>query len=133
MTANGIHTNRNCKPILCISTGEVYTSLTDAANMNHVGIGTLSHAISKGKTCRGKKYCMVADITKHFDEVAEAIRTKHEKAKLYEEIIAEREARKIASENLAYHQSKCEELKQKLEKELKLLTAAELEMSKWRN
>ena len=80
--------NENTNAVLCISTGEVYTSCTDAAISNDVGVGTMSNACrGKSRTTKGKKYCYVKDINEHLDEVAEAIR----KSVMYDEFLTKRE------------------------------------------
>lgn len=83
--------NGNTNAVLCISTGEVYTSCTDAAMSNNTTVGSMS-SVCRGRsyTTKGKKFCYVKDINEHLDEVAESIR----KANMYDELMTKEEKRK---------------------------------------
>lgn len=83
--------NGNTNAVLCISTGEVYTSCTDAAMNTDVTVGQMSHVCrGNGYTAKGKRFCYVKDINEHIDEVAESIR----KANMYDELMSKEEKRK---------------------------------------
>lgn len=126
VTAVGYHTNGNSKPVFCITDGAVYASVTDAAEKIGVDPSTMSSAVT-GKTgnCKGKRYCFVANVMEHLDEISENLKNRNEKIAAYDAIIAEQNAKKEAQEKLAKHKAKCEELRAKLEKEMALLAQAE--------
>jgi hypothetical protein len=124
--AVGHHTNGNSKPVFCITDGAVYASVTDAAEKIGVYPGVMSSAVTgKIKTCRGKRYCFVANVMEHLDEMAENLKIRNEKVAAYDTMIAEQNAKKEAQENLVKHQARCEELRAKLEREMALLKEAE--------
>lgn len=126
VTVIGRHTNGNCKPVFCITDGAVYASVTDAAEKAGVYQGAMSSAVTgKIRTCKGKRYCFIADVMDHLDEISENLKIRNEKVAHYDAMIAEQNAKKEAQENLAKHKAKCEELRAKLEKEMELLQKAE--------
>lgn len=126
VTAVGIHTNGNSKPVFCITDGSVYASVTDAGEKNGTHPVNISNVCTgKFKTSNGKRYCFVSDVMEHLDEIAENINARNAKIEAYDAIIAEQNAKKEAQENLAKHKAKCEELRAKLEKEMELLQKAE--------
>ena len=126
VTAVGHHTNKNSKPVFCITDGAVYASATDAAEKIGVDPSTMSSAVT-GKTgnCKGKRYCFVANVMEHLDEISEHLKIRNEKVAAYDAMIAEQNAKKEAQENFAKHKAKCEELRAKLEKEIALMQEAE--------
>lgn len=83
--------NGNTNAVLCISTGEIYTSCTDAAEHGNVTVGQMSAVCRRrGYTAKGKKYCYVKDINLHLDEISDAISKKN----LYTELLAKENRRK---------------------------------------
>lgn len=75
LSAEGKLSNRKCKPVVCIDTGEVYTSVTDAAERNGVDASSMSWACAgKTKLCKGKRFCFVSDMVEHYEEIARHIR-----------------------------------------------------------
>ena len=109
--------NRNCKPVLCITTGEVFTSLTDAAAMNNVTVSAMSLATSKkNKVCKGKRFCLVSELSVHeLTELAEAMRTSAEKAAKYDAIIAERNHKAEVVKRLERFKTKYADLQREME------------------
>ena len=92
VTAKGKLDSRKCKPVICIDTGVVYTSVTDAAIAN----GTTAAAISgsytgKSKTAKGKRFCLVSNMSEHYEEIAEHIREMYAVYAKAEEERAEKE------------------------------------------
>lgn len=92
VTAKGKLNSRKCKPVICIDTGVVYTSVTDAAMAN----GTTSSAISgsytgKSKTANGKRFCLVSNMSEHYEEIAERMREMYAVYAKAEEERAEKE------------------------------------------
>lgn len=94
--------NANTNAVLCISTGDVLTSCTDAANHADVTVGFMSN-VCRGysASAKGKKYCYVKDINEHLDEVAESIR----KANMYDEFMTKEEKRKELVANVEHWES----------------------------
>jgi hypothetical protein len=117
MTAVGKSTNGNRKPVFCLTTGEVFASAMDAANSVGVRSSTMSYALSDpSHTCKGKRFCFVADIVQYLDEMAENIR----KAKEYDKLVAQKEpeARKIDEAPKANEEPKATPLHLKSEDEM---------------
>lgn len=126
VSAIGNHINRNSKPVFCITDGAVYASVIDASEKIGVDPSAMSNAVrGKTGTCKGKRYCFVANVMEHLDEIAENIKIRNEKVAAYDAMLAEQTAKKEAQENLAKHKAKCEELREQLEKEMELLKEAE--------
>lgn len=98
--AEGRHVNGNSVPIICLDTGEVFTSMTDAADKNGVTVGAMSFALkSTEHTCKGKHYCRISEVTQYLSAITQNIRSMEEKAKAYDTIVAEQNA-KIRAEEL---------------------------------
>ena len=102
MIAKGKRCNGNTNAVLCISTGQVFTSCSDAAEQNDVHIANMSN-VCRGvqKTAKGKKFCYVKDINEHLDEVAESIR----KANMYDELMTKEEKRKELLNEVNQHKA----------------------------
>jgi hypothetical protein len=127
MKAVGTHTNGNSKPVFCLTTGEVFASALDAAESVGVKSSTMSYALQDAThICKGKRFCFVADIVEHLDEMVEHIR----KAKEYDKIIAEKEAINKANANLEKHKANIEKLRAQLEKETASMHKAEATLAK---
>jgi hypothetical protein len=125
VTAVGHHINGNSKPVFCITDGAVYVSVTDAAEKVGVRPSTMSFAITNNTNCNGKRYCFIANVMEHLDEISEHLKIRNEKVAAYDAMVAAQNAKKEAVENLAKHKAKCEELRAKLEKEMVLMQEAE--------
>ena len=126
VTVIGHHNHKNCKPVYCIDTGELYASALDAANANGVCQSPMSSCLTgKTKTCNGKRFCYVSKMMEYLEEITEANRIRSEKVAAYDAIVAEQNAKKQAQENLVKHQANIEALRQKLEVEMQLLQEAE--------
>ncbi len=123
----GYHNHKNCKPVYCIDTGEIFASTLDAAEANNVCHPTMSSVLNgKTKTCNGRRFCFVCKIMEYLEEITEANRVRAEKIANYDAMIAEQNAKKEAEEAIARHKAKCEELRIKLERETQLLAEAEV-------
>lgn len=97
--------NANSNAVLCITTGDVLTSCTDAANHADVSVGHMSHVCNTvGSTAKGKSYCYVKDINEHLDEVATSIR----KANMYDEFMTKDEKRKELVARIEYYDNMLE-------------------------
>ena len=130
ITAEGKSVNKNRKPIFNITTGEIYASATDAAEKLGVHPSTISWVITgRMKSVKGMSLCPLANVTEHLEEIAVNMREKNQKARMYDEAIAHQEAVKKANERYIYHQTRYEELKNKLAQETELLATAEREVT----
>lgn len=104
--AQGVHRNKNAKPVVCLDTGEVYSSATDAAEANGVSIYSVSmNCLGKTKRSNGKRFCYIKDVAEHLDELttnmqtmSEEMQTMSEKAKRYDELIARKDNEKHKAE-----------------------------------
>lgn len=128
--AIGNRYNGNCKPVLCITTGEVYVSLTEAAKANNTTLSNMSWVITgRMKTCKGKRFCLVADAMDHIDEIAEVIRDKNIKAAKYDAEQERIRAKQEANELLEQRKAKYLKLQQETDQAKKLLEDAEAKVN----
>ena len=111
----GERTSKSCKPVFCITTGEIFASGLDAAEAIGAYPADLSrHLNGKHKTIKGKRFCFVADVADHIDEIAEMIH-----------VASEKEAKRKAQELLAQRRAEYEEKRKALEEAERLLREAE--------
>lgn len=112
ITAIGKHGNGNAKPVFCIDTGEVFASVTDAAEAAGANTTTMTWCCTKRQnTCKGKRYCFVSDVSEHISEMAELIR----KANEYDKIMEQKNAVKKAEEEEAKRKAQVEKRKKQIE------------------
>ena len=129
VSAKGNHRNKNCKPVFCITTGEIFSSVTDAAETVGVHPVTMTCALGgKIKTCKGKRFCFVSEITEHLEEISQQTQNRNEKVIAYDKAMAKKEALSKATEKLAKHKARYEKLAQQLEREIDLIHEAEREV-----
>ena len=66
---------KNAKPVLCIDSGLIYASLTDAAEDVGVTVTALSSCL-RGKTnsCKGMSWCFVKESANHIEDITGRIR-----------------------------------------------------------
>lgn len=108
-------TNGNCKKVRDITNNIDYGSVTEAAKKNNVSLPVMSTAIRKGYLCKGSRFMFVEDLHKNTDKLCEenakanARAAKAEarlsdmadviaKAKAYDKLMAEQEAKRKAEE-----------------------------------
>ena len=73
--AEGKRSSKLCKPVICIETGEVFSSATDAAEYMGVHFTMISSAcIGKVKTCKGKHFCYLSAALENLDSVMARLR-----------------------------------------------------------
>lgn len=127
--AHGTHHRKNHKPVMCITTGEIYASVLDAAEANGVSYAAMSWVCcGKSKTCKGKRFCFVANVTEHLDEIAECMRIREEKAKAYDEINAKQEAVRKAKAKYEHYTNRVAELEEQLKTEREFMHQAREEL-----
>lgn len=131
--AVGEKRNKNCKPIICDDTGEIYTSVSDAAAKNGVTLACMSaHLNGKHKKCKGKKFRYLTDRDDSLDAMASNLRRLNEEnSSLIEDAMkwreyqaqqeAERKAKAKYEQALARTKERIAKCEAKLEKEKKIL------------
>lgn len=101
--AQGMPRNRNAKPVICLDTGEVFTSATDAAEANGVSIYSVSmNCLGKTKRSNGKQFCYIKDVAEHLNEFVDNMQTMSEKAKKYDELVARKDKIKTPEPTQTY-------------------------------
>lgn len=120
VTVIGHRNHKNCKPVYCIDTGEIYASTIDAADANSVSHPSMSNALTgKTRTCNGKRFCFVSKMMEHLEEITEANRIRANKVAAYDADMARRA-------EISKRRAKLEELeasKRKLMQEVAEVTA----------
>lgn len=73
--AEGKLNSVRCKPIICIETGEVFTSVTDAAEHYGVYAQNLSlHLTGKRRSIKGKHFCYLSRVNENLDAIVTRLR-----------------------------------------------------------
>ena len=96
-SAQGKLSGARCKPVLCIDTGEIFSSVFDAAE--HYGVtGSSVSQVCNGKlkTTSGKRFCFISRTSEHIDDIVSRIKANEEvlaKAAAYDAMIADFRAR----------------------------------------
>ena len=114
--AEGKLNSVRCKPIICIETGEVFTSVTDAAEHFGVYAQNLSlHLTGKRRSIKGKHFCYLSRVTESLDSIVTRLRETsaiEADAKKWQAYQAEQEAIRIAEAKRAEEARKAEEKRQ---------------------
>lgn len=130
INVEGHRTHKNCKAVYCITTGEVYASVSDAAEANGVTPTALGWALSgRSKSCKGKRFCFINQIVEHLDEIAENNRTREAKVTAYNTIVEKQDKIRKAQAKVDKHKSKVDELQAKLDDAKRLMAEAESELN----
>ena len=112
----GTHINGNSKAVFCITTGEFFGSLSDAAHHIKASLGTMCCAMKhRNGVFKGKKWCYVSEINEHLDEIATDIRANIEKALAYDAMMAKMEEIKKADAIYAEHEATIENLRKQID------------------
>lgn len=100
--AEGKLNSKHCKPIICIETGEVFSSVTDAAECAEVTTTMMSgHLGGYYRSVKGKHYCYLSRVNESLNTILTRLRETsaiEEDAKKWKAYEAEQEAKRIAKE-----------------------------------
>ena len=100
--AEGKLSGRKCKPVICLETGEVFSSMTDAAEYTDVTTATMSnHLTSRYRSVKGKHYCYLSRVSESLDTILARLRETaaiEEDAKKWKVYEAEQEAKRVAEQ-----------------------------------
>ena len=100
--AEGIHNQKNNKPVICIETGEVFVSLIDAAEKIGCHKNSMSmHLTGRLRTIKGKHFCYLNRVNESLDAIVTRLRETavvEEDAKKWQAYQAEQEKIRIAKE-----------------------------------
>ena len=125
----GTHTQKNCKAVICIDTGEVFTSCMDAAE--HAGVhftAMASACLGKTRTCNGKRYCYLSEAAENLNSIVTRLReasSESEDARKWREYQAEQEAVRKEEEK---RQAEIAKLEEKLARQRKICENIEAEL-----
>ena len=76
----GNRTHHSCKPVICIDTGEVFASVTDAAEAIGVSVFAVSSCCTgKTRPVKGKHFCHVSKTSENLDVLTAVIRAQNAK------------------------------------------------------
>jgi predicted RNA-binding protein with EMAP domain len=102
INGHGEHTYANAKPVICIETGEVFTSVLDASDYAGVANPSMvSHLKGRSRSCNGKHYCYLSSATESLNSIVTRLRevsVMEAKAKMWDALMAEQEAERKAEE-----------------------------------
>lgn len=134
VTVSGHHNHKNCKAVYCITTGEMYPSILDAASANNMSYGAMCQAITKGSKCRnGKKFCLIVDVVEHLEEISDANKLRSAKVAAYDADMRKRIKISDAREKVEKRKASADALRQKLAEADALVAEAERELNELTN
>jgi hypothetical protein len=100
--AEGKLSGGNCKPVVCLDTGDVYTSCIDAAAAAGVHFTAMSsHLRGKTRTVHGKRYIYLSRVSEGLDAIVTRLRETaavEADAKKWQAYQAEQEEKRKAEE-----------------------------------
>lgn len=116
VTVTGHHDSKNCKAVYNITTGEIYASGLDAANVLGVTHASVSAALTgRSKTCNGQRLCFVSKMMEHLEEITEMNRIRAAKVAAYDADIGRRNAIAKVEQDIGMWNAKISELRRQLE------------------
>ena len=96
INAKGKFNSRHCKPVICLETGEVFSSVADAAEAIGCVANNLStHLTGKLRSVKGKHFCYLSRVNESLDVIITRLRETaavEEDAKRWQAYQAEQEA-----------------------------------------
>jgi len=114
--AEGKVNSKHCKPVICIETGAVYTSVTDAAEAIGCYAPDMSaHLTGKKRAIKGKHFCYLSRVNESLDAIVTRLRETasiEEDAKRWQAYQAEQAAIRKAEEDRIAAERKAEEERQ---------------------
>lgn len=117
INAEGKLNSRKCKPVICIETGEVFSSVMDAAeNFGGSAQNLSTHLTGKRRSFAGKHFVYLSRTMESLDVIMERLRktsAMEEDARKWREYQAEQEAKRKAEEK---RQNEIAKLKEKIAK-----------------
>ena len=130
INAEGKLNTKNCKPVVCLETGEVFTSVTDAAKAIGVLPSNLSkHLTGNSRKIHGKRFCYLTRSMESLDTIVTRLRetaAMEEDARKWREYQEEQERvrkaneeREVRIEKARDKVRKCDEICENLERKLK--------------
>ena len=140
INAEGELNSRHCKPVICVETGEVFTSVADASKaIGCYATNMSSHLTGKIRTIGGKHFCYLSKATENLDMIMTRLRetsAMEDDARKWREYQAEQEAirkaeqKRIDDERKAkeQHEAAVEKAKSKLERCTKICERLESDL-----
>ena len=111
--AEGKRNCHRCKPIICVETGEVFSSMTDAAErLGCTESAVSAHLCGKMRSVKGKHFCYLSRVAESLDVIVTRLRETaavEEDAKRWQAYQAEQEAIRKAEEKRLEEARKAEE------------------------
>ena len=103
--AKGTKNNKHCKPVLCIDTGEIFSSVYDAAEHFGASVCNISQACNGAiKKSHGMRFCFVSKTSENIDAIVSRIKASDDivaKAAAYDAMMAEQAAKEKEIEGVA--------------------------------
>lgn len=113
INAEGKLSSKHCKPVICLETGEVFSSVTDAADATGLNAQNLStHLTGKKKSFAGKHWCYLSKATESLDAIVTRLRetsAMEEDARKWRAYQAEQEAIRMAEQKRIDDERKAKE------------------------
>lgn len=111
--AEGTHARKTFKPVMCLETGEIFASVTDAAKAYEVDVASISSCCrGKIRTVKGLHFFFVSKAMENLNNVADFIRNTENrylearnKAKAYDSITAEQNAKQAVKNSITTHKA----------------------------
>ncbi len=134
VNVTGHRTNKNCKAVYCITTGEIYASVIDAAEANNVTVAAMSGALcGRVKLCKGKRFCYVSRMMEHLEEINAANRMRIAKVEAYDADLGRRNAIADTQQKIEQHERNIALLQRKLTEETCELEEAKAKLNSLKN